>query len=114
LFSPYCGTTCGSLFFIDTTSTVIYTLSLRDALPIYRAGVHHLLHRDDGRLPRRRAGGRPPGAGRGEVGGARRGPARPPPAAPVRSEEHTSELQSRENLVCRLWLEKKKKIQLIL
>src|SRR5690606_39472243 len=30
-------------------------------------------------------------------------------AAPVRSEEHTSELQSRENLVCRLLLEKKKK-----
>src|SRR5690606_41952963 len=29
-------------------------------------------------------------------------------AAPVRSEEHTSELQSRENLVCRLLLEKKK------
>src|SRR5690606_41832804 len=31
------------------------------------------------------------------------------PAAGVRSEEHTSELQSRENLVCRLLLEKKKK-----
>src|SRR5690606_39695408 len=30
------------------------------------------------------------------------------PAAPPRSEEHTSELQSRENLVCRLLLEKKK------
>src|SRR2546427_8549960 len=33
---------------------------------------------------------------------------RPPPAAP-RSEEHTSELQSQSNLVCRLLLEKKKK-----
>src|SRR5690606_40232636 len=32
-----------------------------------------------------------------------------PPRASVRSEEHTSELQSRENLVCRLLLEKKKK-----
>src|SRR5690606_41244620 len=31
-----------------------------------------------------------------------------PPAPPKRSEEHTSELQSRENLVCRLLLEKKK------
>src|SRR5215475_14698598 len=31
------------------------------------------------------------------------------PQAPARSEEHTSELQSRENLVCRLLLEKKKK-----
>src|SRR5207302_9492469 len=38
-------------------------------------------------------------------------PGRAGPAArrPVRSEEHTSELQSRENLVCRLLLEKKKK-----
>src|SRR5690606_42109816 len=34
---------------------------------------------------------------------------RPLPAGPARSEEHTSELQSRENLVCRLLLEKKKK-----
>src|SRR5690606_42075362 len=33
-------------------------------------------------------------------------------AQPIRSEEHTSELQSRENLVCRLLLEKKKKSQL--
>src|SRR5690606_40224717 len=33
---------------------------------------------------------------------------RPRPVVPVRSEEHTSELQSRENLVCRLQLEKKK------
>src|SRR2546430_5984979 len=31
--------------------------------------------------------------------------------APVRSEEHTSELQSQSNLVCRLLLEKKKKVQ---
>src|SRR5690606_41014045 len=35
-------------------------------------------------------------------------PARPQPDEPARSEEHTSELQSRENLVCRLLLEKKK------
>src|SRR5690606_40981704 len=35
--------------------------------------------------------------------------AEPRPPAPCRSEEHTSELQSRENLVCRLLLEKKKK-----
>src|SRR5690606_41936414 len=34
------------------------------------------------------------------------------PASRVRSEEHTSELQSRENLVCRLLLEKKKKISM--
>src|SRR5438034_3589829 len=33
----------------------------------------------------------------------------PPPPAPARSEEHTSELQSHSDLVCRLLLEKKKK-----
>src|SRR5690606_40275590 len=37
-----------------------------------------------------------------------RRPPRPTPPRPRRSEEHTSELQSRENLVCRLLLEKKK------
>src|SRR3712207_8800120 len=50
------------------------------------------------------------------VGGGQRpdrGPRRPPPGAePPRSEEHTSELQSRQYLVCRLLLEKKKKKQL--
>src|SRR2546430_9062964 len=71
-------------FFNDTATTEIYTLSLHDALPI--------------------------------------SPSRPPPAAACRSrcaarwpgtcrrsEEHTSELQSQSNLVCRLLLEKKKK-----
>src|ERR1041385_9529255 len=67
-------------FFNDTATTEIYTLSLHDALPIYR-----------------------PDAG----GGAAAGPARRR-AAPGRSEEHTSELQSRLHLVCRLLLEKKK------
>src|SRR3712207_7339918 len=49
------------------------------------------------------------GAGAGGAGrrGARGGRVPPPPAA--RSEEHTSELQSRQYLVCRLLLEKKKK-----
>src|SRR5215211_6555542 len=61
-----------------------------------------------------------PAPRRGRGGGARRGPARPgrseprPPrrrrAPPPRSEEHTSELQSHSDLVCRLLLEKKKKI----
>src|SRR2546427_7797412 len=75
-------------FFNDTATTEIYTLSLHDALPISRH--------------RRRRGGRardPAGDGR-RVG---RGAPRP------RSEEHTSELQSQSNLVCRLLLEKKKK-----
>src|SRR6266513_6529976 len=64
-------------FFNDTATTEIYTLSLHDALPIYRR-----------RSPR----GRP-----------RHGRHRPF----GRSEEHTSELQSRFDLVCRLLLEKK-------
>src|SRR5215208_8534116 len=68
-------------FFNDTATTEIYTLSLHDALPISAGG-------------RRGAGG----------GGASR---RARPRGP-RSEEHTSELQSRGHLVCRLLLEKKK------
>src|SRR2546430_12252322 len=70
-------------FFNDTATTEIYTLSLHDALPISR--------RSDGR----------PGL---------EAPAPLEPSVPrVRSEEHTSELQSQSNLVCRLLLEKKKK-----
>src|SRR5207302_8083249 len=76
-----------SFFFTKPAPTEISTLSLHDALPILVV-----------RLPRPlalrlRAW---PRAGRLER----------PPAS--RSEEHTSELQSRENLVCRLLLEKKK------
>src|SRR2546430_13302960 len=74
-------------FFNDTATTEIYTLSLHDALPICRAG-----------LCRARLTDRRP------VGCRRR-------ACHERSEEHTSELQSQSNLVCRLLLEKKKKIQ---
>src|SRR3972149_11467828 len=69
-----------SFFFNDTATTEIYTLSLHDALPIF----------DRGR-----------GAARTY---ARTSAALP---GPVRSEEHTSELQSQSNLVCRLLLEKK-------
>src|SRR3712207_9370480 len=77
-------------FFNDTATTEIYTLSLHDALPIFRRA------RRGGRRPRR---GRPP----------RRAPrGRRPRTATGRSEEHTSELQSRQYLVCRLLLEKKK------
>src|SRR5437870_13014475 len=69
-------------FFNDPAPTEIYTLSLHDALPIYA----------------RRQGGRHrhPGGNDGRAGRDR-------------SEEHTSELQSRGHLVCRLLLEKKKK-----
>src|SRR3712207_9541555 len=84
-------------FFNDTATTEIYTLSLHDALPIFHArprprrrpapalrllGAHHRLLLPADRRLRTAAGGR--------------------------SEEHTSELQSRQYLVCRLLLEKKK------
>src|SRR5690349_22723971 len=61
---------------------------------------------------RERAAGGPPEhrLARHDDGAARRGaPARPPRGPGPRSEEHTSELQSRRDLVCRLLLEKKKK-----
>src|SRR5260370_20688535 len=81
-------------FFNDTATTEIYTLSLHDALPI------------SGPPPARGARSRPSG-GAG-CAPARRRPRRPV-SVPRRSEEHTSELQSHLNLVCRLLLEKKKK-----
>src|SRR2546430_13993126 len=90
-------------FFNDTATTEIYTLSLHDALPIFR--------RTCGSSPR---------------GSLRKGTTALAPgcliisSSPVdpsgnlttsiRSEEHTSELQSQSNLVCRLLLEKKKEI----
>src|SRR3712207_9527177 len=81
-------------FFNDTATTEIYTLSLHDALPISRAPG----------LPRARRGGHL--AGQAHRGGLPARPARSAAAGP-RSEEHTSELQSRQYLVCRLLLEKK-------
>src|SRR2546427_11442440 len=81
-------------FFNDTATTEIYTLSLHDALPISCTG---------GR-PRRRCDH--PG------GGAARRAAWPVQPGKTRSEEHTSELQSQSNLVCRLLLEKKKECEI--
>src|SRR5438132_8039697 len=81
-------------FFNDSATTYIYTLSLHDALPISRTGQWPV--RSD--LPAaRRATGTPAAACR-DAAGKRR------------SEEHTSELQSHSDLVCRLLLEKKKNI----
>src|SRR2546430_12867559 len=77
-------------FFNDTATTEIYTLSLHDALPI---------------STRRRASARP-NVHLAAPGGHRSCRCR---GIPNRSEEHTSELQSQSNLVCRLLLEKKKK-----
>src|SRR2546426_7976699 len=84
-------------FFNDTATTEIYTLSLHDALPICRG------HCTGGGEVRR-----PDGGGFHQV--QRLKQALLVPAQRLwRSEEHTSELQSPCNLVCRLLLEKKKK-----
>src|SRR3989454_5628709 len=86
-------------FFNDTATTEIYTLSLHDALPIYRRRA--LRH------------GPPPGPGRraAEQPAHRPCPGRGRHRLRRRSEEHTSELQSPCNLVCRLLLEKKNRIE---
>src|SRR2546426_7807518 len=89
-------------FFNDTATTEIYTLSLHDALPIF------------GNTPKRSEAGSAevPVAGAAfalEPGGTFSLTASPNTRGPAtRSEEHTSELQSPCNLVCRLLLEKKK------
>src|SRR5690606_41606703 len=95
--------------FIPTPPTELYTLSLHDALPIWAVtppAPAARTPRRAARTPRRAA--REPAAAAREPAAAARGR---PKAPGHRSEEHTSELQSRENLVCRLLLEKKKKIK---
>src|SRR2546422_11745834 len=77
-------------FFNDTATTEIYTLSLHDALPICaNEGFEQRIARQTVRAVE---------AGAGDLAHGEQ-----------RSEEHTSELQSRLHLVCRLLLEKKKK-----
>src|SRR3712207_8957568 len=92
-------------FFNDTATTEIYTLSLHDALPISGGDDLYLLgllaeclgtecghpHRSSAAQSHGRRAPRRCGCGQGGE----------------RSEEHTSELQSRQYLVCRLLLEKK-------
>src|SRR5256885_16285110 len=84
-------------FFNDTATTEIYTLSLHDALPIsvHHTGVSRKIISAENRSRLRRL--------------VSEGSANYPGGFIVRSEEHTSELQSPCNLVCRLLLEKKKK-----
>src|SRR5258707_14937143 len=79
-------------FFNDTATTEIYTLSLHDALPICPEPAAGAVPAVPGTAPRR-TGGRPAGI----------------QVPHGRSEEHTSELQSRQYLVCRLLLVKKKR-----
>src|SRR5258706_16445936 len=95
-------------FFNDTATTEIYTLSLHDALPI--SGIPPRHHGDRRAWPHRRAHDLQHLLGR-EIDGLYRRPDTPPGAVDGRSEEHTSELQSLTNLVCRLLLEKKKQTQ---
>src|SRR2546429_7041981 len=94
-------------FFNDTATTEIYTLSLHDALPIsgggfpcFAGGRRPLPAKHRARVCHR---SRLPNGAFGAVHALSR--------ASRRSEEHTSELQSRLHLVCRLLLEKKKKLQ---
>src|SRR3712207_6880497 len=91
-------------FFNDTATTEIYTLSLHDALPIYVADAERA---GEPRQRRRGLVGLPPPL-RADGAGLHVG-AHGESCAGARSEEHTSELQSRQYLVCRLLLEKKKK-----
>src|SRR5438034_4832645 len=99
---------CVFFFFNHPSTTEIYTLSLHDALPIY--------FRDIAQTAQARAAGQRMNLSikfhqvrqaRGFVGGFAEFLSR---FAKARSEEHTSELQSHSDLVCRLLLEKKKKI----
>src|SRR5256885_12851729 len=83
-------------FFNDTATTEIYTLSLHDALPISLAVRHFIAGHEEGLVAQVEA----LLAVVAELHLELRG---------HRSEEHTSELQSPCNLVCRLLLEKKKK-----
>src|SRR5438270_7671017 len=90
--------TVSSFFFTDPATTEIYTLSLHDALPIFRIS-REIAVRDCARM-----------SGSNLEMLSLPAPIRPMNTAlpNVRSEEHTSELQSQSNLVCRLLLEKKK------
>src|SRR5688572_31568117 len=81
------ASTSASFFFINPATTEIYTLSLHDALPIYELKIARSFMRDFENDQGTRA---------------------IVTAVVRRSEEHTSELQSQSNLVCRLLLEKKK------
>src|SRR2546422_6172482 len=93
----YCPICFVFFFFNDTATTEIYTLSLHDALPISRIGrgskVPHLSYVGDATV------GEGVNIGAGTI---------------TRSEEHTSELQSRLHLVCRLLLEKKKTLRSVI
>src|SRR2546422_8531216 len=94
------GYFCFFFFFNDTATTEIYTLSLHDALPI---SAHRVTLAPDGLAQLVSAALPDEGLTAADLDTCCYG----------RSEEHTSELQSRLHLVCRLLLEKKKKTKII-
>src|SRR3712207_8734335 len=86
-----------TFFFNDTATTEIYTLSLHDALPICTDDFDMYIQDSSGKE-----------VGSSAAGGTTSEKVDLEKLAPgARSEEHTSELQSRQYLVCRLLLEKK-------
>src|SRR2546429_2582118 len=87
-------------FFNDTATTEIYTLSLHDALPIYVAADYRLWAKRKQDIYDSNVGGTKNLLDAAIRAGVEQ--------FIYRSEEHTSELQSRLHLVCRLLLEKKK------
>src|SRR5260221_6596556 len=98
-------------FFNDTATTEIYTLSLHDALPICVDRDSDHRYRGGPELRRTSAG-----VLRffGHVSGFAAALREALRKSGYRSEEHTSELQSHSDLVCRLLLEKKKKLRVTL
>src|SRR3712207_9239917 len=93
------GLSSSFFFFNDTATTEIYTLSLHDALPISPSAPRRAMLLVRGIGERTRCADLL----------LRQAPSKEETHAAARSEEHTSELQSRQYLVCRLLLEKKKK-----
>src|SRR3712207_7411428 len=93
-------------FFNDTATTEIYTLSLHDALPIYLAKRVAQMTENRFQIRTFAAGEILPALQ--VLDGLQTGTVE----CGQRSEEHTSELQSRQYLVCRLLLEKKKKVSI--
>src|SRR5260370_41517442 len=98
-FLPFLPSCVSFFFFNDTATTEIYTLSLHDALPIFKRINAIMFRGDDDQIVVTQEIA--PAKDRGVRG-----------VQWLRSEEHTSELQSHLNLVCRLLLEKKNSDQL--
>src|SRR3712207_7679682 len=97
---------CDLFFFNDTATTEIYTLSLHDALPISKRRALVTFLQVGFKIGERRAC-RVLGFSRSTIRYRSRAQEQNPLRIRLRSEEHTSELQSRQYLVCRLLPEKK-------